>query len=513
MFKLNPLYRSDGYKPGHKAMLAPGTTKLYGTWIPRNLKHAPKGVKKILSIGHQLCWKELNDAFVEFFFGVSEDEAMIFGKDMSMYLGMEYNAEHFRDLYKLGYLPIKVKALPEGIETLPNIPHQTFINTVDGFGWLTLYLETPMSNLSWKIATAGTTALQYRRVTEEWVKKTDESNVALIPYLCHDFSSRGLSGDYDNIAVGLGHAASFRGSDSLITIPAARYYYNEPSDEVVVNSVNASEHSVSTTKIFTVGEKQMIIDWLKEIPNGIFSMVADTFSLWEFIEYLKDPEIKDLVINRKGKLVIRPDSGDPADIICGVGNDLHKKEGIDYTVEERKGVTELLADIFGYTINNQGYKVLPEYIGVIYGDSINLERQLDIYQRLAKKDFAATNIVLGIGSFTYQFVTRDTLGFAAKGAWFEIEDIQRIKDFPGTGYERIKKSYSIYKDPITDDGGKKSLKGLQAVFQDESGEYVVKSECTQDEENTGLLQTIFEDGKFYNKTTFTEIRERINSII
>ena len=174
MFKLNPLYRSDGYKPGHKIMLAPGTTKLYGTWIPRNLKYAPKGITKILSIGHQLVWKELNDAFNEYFFKVSEEEALIFGKDMSMYLGMEYNSNHFKDLHKLGYLPIKVKALPEGIEILPNIPHQTFINTVDGFAWLTLYLETPISNLAWKIATAGTIALQYRRVTEKWVNKTDK---------------------------------------------------------------------------------------------------------------------------------------------------------------------------------------------------------------------------------------------------------------------------------------------------------------------------------------------------
>lgn len=513
MFKLNPLYRSDGYKPGHKAMLAPGTTKLYGTWIPRNLKHAPKGVKKILSIGHQLCWKELNDAFVEFFFGVSEDEALIFGKDMSMYLGMEYNAEHFKDLHKLGYLPIKVKSLPEGIETLPNIPHQTFINTVDGFGWLTLFLETPMSNLSWKIATAGTIALQYRRVTEEWVKKTDKDNVGLIPYLCHDFSPRGLSGDYDNIAVGLGHAASFRGSDSLITIPAARYYYNEPNDEVIVNSVNASEHSVSTTKIFTVGERQMIIDWLKEIPNGIFSMVADTFSLWEFIEYLKDPEIKDLVINRNGKLVVRPDSGDPVDIICG--NPAALKDYHGYGENHRnigKGVIELLWDIFGGTVNEQGFKVLDPHIGAIYGDSINLERQQQIYERLAAKGFASTNIVLGIGSFTYQFVTRDTLGFAAKGAWFEVETKEK-KYFDSTILTSVKKSYCIYKDPITDDGGKKSLKGLQAVFQDKDGEYFVKSECDEFEETQGFLQTIFEDGKFYNETTFTEIRERINSIV
>lgn len=520
-FNYNPLCLSDGYKPGHRAMLAPGTTRLYGTWIPRSLKHAPKGILKIVCAGSKLCWKEIHDAFEEGFFGVSEEEAMLFGKDMSLYLGMEYNAEHFRNLHKLGYLPVKVKSLPEGIETLPNIPHQTFINTVDGFGWLTLYLETPMSNLSWKCSTAATIALQYRRVVEKWVNKTDPTNAWLIPFLCHDFSARGLSGSYDMCAVGLGHAMSFRGSDTLMVIPASRYYYNEPKDEVCINSVNASEHSVSTTKIFTVGEKQMILDWLKEIPEGIFSMVADTFSLWEFIEYLKDPEIKAAVLSRNGKLVVRPDSGDPVDIICGTYQPHHRDFSERHLNPEFKGVIELLWDIFGGTINKQGFKVLDPHIGAIYGDSINLERQIQIYERLEAKGFAATNIVLGIGSFTYQFNTRDTFGWAAKGAWFEVEN---KSDCNCTNYITesckdvcegciSKKGYDIYKDPITDDGSKKSLKGRCAVFQDDNGEYFVKVQCTEEQEKQGLLQTIYEDGKFYNETTLTEIRERINKIV
>lgn len=575
MFKPISLFYSDGYKVGHKKMLAKGTTKLYGTWIPRSTKYAPGGITKIVSFGQQLTMRWLHDEFQENFFSQPRFAATQFGKDMSMYLGMEYDASHFEALHDVGYLPIRIKALPEGIETNPNVPHMTFINTIDGFAWLTLYLETIISSLAWKPATSATIALQYRRNLVKWVMKTDPNNAWLIQFLAHDFSARGLS-PWDMLSSGLGHASSFRGSDSIIVIPGARYFYDEPENEVCINSVNASEHSVSTTKIFTVGEQQMIADWLVDFPKGILSIVSDTFDLWKLItEYL--PANKQAIMARDGKLVIRPDSGDPVDIICGEINnktymDLSKYynyldspvnhpyyfidslldevredtphgecgpeewesvyqingkiykakihniqwnrydkqyyyiemfEKAKVTVEEihiepkHKGVIELLWDIFGGTVNEQGFKVLDPHIGAIYGDSITLDRQIEIYERLASKGFAATNIVLGVGSYTYQMNTRDTFGFAAKGAWFEVDaDGEKI-------------GFDIFKDPATDHGKtKKSLKGL--IMVDENLE--VHTQCTPEQEAQGILQTIYEDGKFYNQTTLTEIRAKLEQI-
>ena len=372
----------------------------------------------------------------------------------------------------------------------------TFINTVDGFAWLTLYLETIISSLAWKPSTSATIALQYKRNLVQWVEKTDPANSWLIDFLAHDFSARGLS-PWDMLSSGLGHATSFRGSDTIVVIPAARYFYDEPKNEVAINSVNASEHSVSTTKIFTVGEQQMIADWLKDFDKGILSIVSDTFDLWKLItEYL--PANKDAIMNRDGKLVIRPDSGDPVDIICGSINPAYRtgiagKNRTNWSSEE-KGVIELLWDIFGGTVNEQGYKVLDPHIGAIYGDSITLDRQIEIYERLESKGFASTNIVLGVGSFTYQMNTRDTLGFAAKGAWFEVNE------------NGEKKGYDIYKDPVTDDGTKKSLKGLICVTED----HEVLIQCTQEQESQGILQTIYENGKFQNRTSLTEVRNRLN---
>jgi nicotinamide phosphoribosyltransferase len=554
MFKPNALYYVDAYKVGHKAMLAPGTTRLYGNWIPRSVKHAPKGVSKVVSFGQQLTWKWLHDIFQENFFNLPKEEAMQFGKDMSMMLMIPYDDAHFGDLYELGYLPMKVKSLPEGIETNPNIVHMSFINTVDGFAWLVLYLETIVSSLAWKPATAATIALQYRRNLTEWVMKTDPANAWLIPYLAHDFSARGLN-PHDMVAVGLGHATSFRGSDTIITIPAARYYYGEPMNEVVINSVNASEHSVTCTGIFyyegklrkglandaieeyysfdapcegsiedpdykAIAEWMNLRDWLKRFPVGILSVVSDTFDLWKLITFIL-PRLKDQIMARDGKLVIRPDSGDPVDIICGNGFDENGKSleihpiVLPYhdnkSLNEWKGVIELLWDIFGGTINKQGYKVLDPHIGAIYGDSINLERQLAIYERLAAKGFACTNIVLGVGSFTYQFNTRDTMGYAAKGAWFEGKQVGQ-SHFHDESEIDIRIEYDIYKDPITDDGTKKSLKGRCAVHQDENGEYYVKVQCTEQEENEGLLQVIYEDGKFYNQITLTEVRANLEKL-
>ena len=153
----------------------------------------------------------------------------------------------------------------------------------------------------------------------------------------------------------------------------------------------------------------------------------------------------------------------------------------------------MLWDVFGGTINEQGYKVLDPHIGAIYGDSITIDRANQICARLEAKGFASTNVVLGIGSFTYQYNTRDTFGFAMKATYVEVN---------GEGRE-------IFKDPITDDGTKKSATGLLCVATHKDGHLVLADKVTWDGEANGVLQTIYEDGQFFNVTTLTEIRNRL----
>jgi nicotinamide phosphoribosyltransferase len=545
-FKINPLYESDGYKVGHKAMLAENTATEYWTWIPRSIKYMHPSIDGIMSAGQQLVWRYIHSNFQELFFNKHVEVAEKFGRDMAKYLMMDYDAGHFTELHKLGYLPVKIKAIPEGTFTKPNIPHMTGINTVDGYAWLGLYLETLVSKLAWQLPTAATIAHRFKKNAVEWVTKTDPENLWLADFMCHDFHSRG-GNPFTSIAIGLGHAMSNSGSDTLNVIPASRYYYDFDENEVPVYSVNASEHSVTCTGIFfyekklksgklnheilnyysfdspcegsvdapdylAIAEYLNLRDWLKKFPKGILSAVSDTMDLWKVITHIL-PRLKKEILARDGKLVIRPDSGDPVDIICGSESTLHTG------TPEGKGVIELLWDIFGGTINEQGYKRLDPHIGAIYGDSINLERQIAIYTRSEAKGFASTNVVVGVGSYTYVMLTRDSAGYAAKGAWFSTKEFNGVDPDGQTDY--ITTEYNIYKDPITDNGTKKSLKGFCQVFNnrpdalpyeikyDGKDQLEVNTECTKEQEDSGLLFTIYEDGKFHNQVTLTEIRERL----
>ena len=133
---------------------------------------------------------------------------------------------------------------------------------------------------------------------------------------------------------------------------------------------------------------------------------------------------------------------------------------------------------------------------MIYGDSITLERQKEIYRRLEEKGFAATNLVLGVGSYTYQYKSRDSLGFAMKATWCKVGNEER----------------EIFKDPKTDDGTKKSLKGLICVKK-ENGKYVAEDQVPLYEEATGCLETVFEDGILCRKQSLAEIRKNVNDSI
>lgn len=541
---MNPFLATDGYKTGHHKMYPEGTTLVYSNFTPRSNKYAPKGCDKVVSFGQQMVMKQINIMFNEHFFKRDLVNSWTFNKyghlakspeewreyvkyqvldeiedEYSMYLNCDYDVSHIEALWELGYLPIKVKALPEGTLVPMGVPVLTIYNTEPEFYWITNFLETLISNLLWKPITSATIAHQYKKNLVNWAVKTDEDNIGFVEFQGHDFSMRGLDSIDATIASGLGHATSFMGSDSLPVIHGARKYYNET--KFVVGSVNATEHSVmcAGTKGDEIGTFRYL---MKQFPTGILSIVSDTWDLWKVItEYL--PILKEEILARDGRIVIRPDSGDPVDILCGPDY-MDSASVIDNFYEdlknpEEKGVIQLLWDLFGGTINDQGYKVLDPHIGAIYGDSITIERAEEICKRLEAKKFASTNVVLGVGSFTYQYNTRDTFGFAMKATYVEIQD----KDFHSNENSQdncgkndicglCTEGREIFKDPITDDGIKKSAKGLLHVGDFGDGihsKYILSDQVDWKSEGTGALQTIYVDGDFFNETTLTEIRERL----
>lgn len=495
---MNPFLATDGYKTGHHLMYPKGTTLVYSNFTPRSDRHALNSTGSVVSFGQQMVVQIIEEMFKTDFFDKPKQE--VCGEirtEYSIYLNTKYDVSHIEALHDLQHLPLCIKALPEGTLVPIGVPLFTIYNTHPDFYWLPNFLETLISNLLWKPITSATIALAYKKLLVSWAKRTDKNNVDGVNFQAHDFSMRGLSGIDSVIQSGLGHLTSFDGSDSLPTISGARKFYGE--DGFVAGSVNATEHSV-----MCAGSKEDELatyeELLKTFPTGILSIVSDTWDLWKVItEHL--PKIKDKILKRDGKVVIRPDSGDPVDIICGTGlmrNDkYYDKETLDkltHRSSKQKGVIELLWDIFGGTINEQGYKVLDSHIGAIYGDSITYDRAKQICQRLESKGFASTNIVLGIGSYTYQYNTRDTFGFAMKATYVEIQ---------GKGRE-------IFKDPITDNGEKKSAKGLLAVEKNAlTGEYYLEQQVSWEKEEGGELKTIFLNGVKSNLTTLTKIKNKL----
>jgi len=512
--KINPFLLTDGYKTGHHQQYPEGTTLVYSNFTPRSNKYAPKGCDQVVVFGSQMVMKQIHEMFQEGFFSQPKD--VVCGeikRELSMYLGTDYDVTHIEKLHDLGYLPIIVKSITEGKKVPIKVPVLTIYNTHPDFYWLTNYLETLLSNLLWKPMTSATIANQYRKVLTKWMEKTDKENAWFIDWQGHDFSMRGMDSAEATISSGLGHLTSFFGSDSLPTIYGARKYYGET--EFVCGSVPATEHSV-----MCAGTKEDEVETFRRLlntyPKGILSVVSDTWDLWKVCtEHVVT--LKDEILGRDGKLVIRPDSGDPVDILCGCFLEEDKQYNPSDTIytNEEKGVIELLWDVFGGTVNEQGYKVLDPHIGAIYGDSITIERADEICKRLEAKGFASTNVVLGIGSFTYQYNTRDTFGFAMKATFVEIKTepydgmVGRhiVTEQFGKYENYYVESREIFKDPITDDGTKKSATGLLAVFENENdGTYELIDHCDWKTENSGELRTIYLNGEFHNETTLTQIR-------
>lgn len=481
---MNPLLLTDGYKVDHRRQYPDGTTLVYSNWTPR--KSRIENVEEVVFFGLQYFIKKyiIHD-FEEYFFKQPKEEVVKkYSRRINNYLGEnQVGTKHIEDLHDLGYIPMVFKALPEGSSVPIRVPMFTMFNTKPEFFWLTNYFETLLSAVIWMPCTSATIAKQYRKVLDKYASETS-SVPEFVDWQAHDFSMRGMAGIEASITSAAGHLLSFTGTDNIPAIDFFEEYYNANSDtELIGGSVPATEHSVMCMGT-TEGEFETFHRLITEVyPKGIVSIVSDTWDLWKVLtNYL--PRLKEEISGRDGKVVVRPDSGDPILILCGNPNG--KSE------EERKGVVELLWETFGGTTNDKGFKELIPQIGAIYGDSITVERATQICENLKRKGFASTNVVLGIGSFTYQYNTRDTFGFAMKATYGEVNGQGR----------------AIFKDPITDDGTKKSAKGLVKI-ELKNGIFKLTDDVSWEEESKGELKEVFRDGKLLVDISLAEIRENI----
>lgn len=543
---MNPMLFEDAYKESHVHSGVENTTLVFSNFTPRRT-YRENYNEGIIFFGLQYFLKEylIKQWETEFFDKPEEEVVASYTRRIKNALGSVKN-EHVKALHRLGYLPIEILALPEGSLVPYRVAPLIIFNTHKEFAWLTNFLETIISTVNWGPCTSATTARIYRKALEKWAALTSSTPEAVC-FLGHDFSMRGLSSFESCLTSGAAHLLFFKGSDTIPAIDFMEKYYNADCEKELIScSVPASEHSIACGHILNIikkldpnlpeEEKMLKADaeyfrfLMKTYPTGIVSVVADSFDYWATITKTL-PYIKDEVMKRDGKVVIRPDSGDPVRIVAGYkyfdndisahgvtldilaekGYEIVEKNGqywqivcpqkldgeytlipSELTEHEIKGSIQCLYEIFGGIRNKKGYIELDSHIGLIFGDGVRLERIEEISRRLSEKGFASTNVCYGIGSFCYQWnVSRDTDGWAIKATYMVIDG------------EEIE----IFKDPKTDNGMKKSAKGLIAVYE-ENGTFIQKDQVTWDEVRNCAYKTVFLNGELKVDHTLAEIRAR-----
>lgn len=549
----SPILFADFYKPSHISMYDKRSEIVQDNMTPRNAKHFihfADNDQRVMFAGLQgfIKWF-LIDMFNNNFFNLPKEEAVADYRevcDSSIGIGM-VETWGFEALHDLGYLPLEIRALPEGTLSPVQVPMFTIQNTHPDFYWLPNFLESVISAETWKTITTATTFWQYRKLSEKWAAETCDNNDH-VAFQNHCFAYRGEAGTHDAAQSEFGQLINSMGTDTIPAILYARRYYNMKG-KFVAGSIPASEHSVATTNIgFIVGRLQgehpeLTLDearflaevefmkrYITEIfPKGFVSYVADSYDFWAIITKAA-AILKQEIMARDGRVVFRPDSGVPEHIIAGYYTDggdyasfeeaydanaeagyelvqvlgkfyrVKQSSGFDVIDEtdevpyhEAVGAVQCLWDIFGGEVNSKGYKVLDSHIGLIYGDSITVVRAKDIFERLKDKGFASSNIVYGVGSFTTQYTTRDSLGMAVKATGAVIDGQQIM----------------VVKEPKTD-LGKKSAKGFLKVVRNMFGQLELIDNCqledVQSDDNE--LRRVFYNGKLIVDEDLTTIRER-----
>lgn len=493
----------DGYKLGHIDQYVKGTEYVMSNMTPRD-DHLANVIResfdgKVVYWGIQYAVDKMAIEWHNTFFSKPKAEVMAwYARRVKNYLGPDNGDKQIAAmgrLHDLGYLPLKIKSLPEGSRVNMKVPVFTVTNTNPDFFWLVNYMETYLSCTIWPLCNAASLSDQYYKTSKCYSELTG-APAEWLGIANHCFAGRGHRGQEDGAMSGAGHLLFSVGSDTLWAIDFfEQYYYADSDTEMVACSVNAFEHATATQRIAYFGsEVKAVEDALVNIyPKGIVSYVADSNDYYRFIS--EDlVTLKDLILSREEdslglcKFVVRPDSSPktPLEVICGDPDS-------PTSSPEYKGSLEILGEIFGTTLNSKGYKVLNPKIGLIYGEAITLSMQNEIYETMMKQGWCVSNILMGVGSWAFlERSSRDSYGFAIKGTNSIVKG----------------KEVSMQKNPKTASSFKKSAKGLLRV-ESENGEFVLYDEQTPEQEKLGVLQVVFDEGYMPIETTLQDLRSRL----
>lgn len=489
MYKINSLLLKDFYKAVHSEMLNPGMTKSVSYYTPR--KSRVNRWPKVVNFGLQMFIKNwLIDEFNENFFNRPEDEVVAeYKRVLDNAMGKDiYDINKVRKLHKLGYLPIEIISIPEGIEVPMRCPIFGITNTHDEFAWLPQALESLISAEVWYPMITATVGHTYRQIVDKYYDLTCDDNIPHRRAL-GNFDFRGDMGVDAALKAAAGWLMSFVNTATVPAIPFMEQMYNcDCTKEEVGFGAVSTEHFVMCSNFAVDGDERTFLKRLltELYPNTSFSCVCDSYDYWNVVENIL-PSLKDEIMAHNGCLLVRGDSGDCVDVVT-------------------KTVFKLW-ELFGGTVNTKGYKVLDPHVKALYGDSITVERAEKIYQILMDNGFAASNVSLGVGSFSMHCIeedgmlkpfTRDTFSSCIKACDAIING----------------KEYPIFKDPKTDretgDGFKKSQRGACRVFL-KDGELTYEDGLTYEESlKNNIMQPVFRDGKLLVDYTIKQVRNQLN---
>ena len=366
-----------------------------------------------------------------------------------------------------GRLPVIIKAVPEGTEVPKGNALLTIENTDPNCPWITNHLETFLTHV-WFASTVATGSKEAKKSCKKYLDLTSDNGEIPLKFILHDFGERGVSSMESAGMGGMANLVNFYGSDTVEGVLYANEFYKEP---MAGYSVPASEHSIMTSR-GREGEYEVIEMMLKKFPKGILSLVIDSYNIYEAVEELTSVLIP-IVKGREGKVVIRPDSGEPLEVLPKIFEILTKNLGSDIT------------------INSKGFKVLPSYIGVIWGDGLDLNKIREILEWLYQAGWSVENIVFGMGGGLLQKVNRDTQAFAFKCSANQTEE--------GVWND-------VWKDPVDSSSGKSSKKGCLKLIKHEGAFMTVREDDPAYVEFENELKVVFENGEIKKEFTFEEVR-------
>jgi len=446
----------DSYKFGHFKLYPAATNAMFAYTEPRTQGDV------IVPFGLQMFIKrwlltQITPAMVD------EAEAFCKGRgDPFNRAGWDKVVEEYN-----GFMPIKIRTVPEGTR----VPSGNIISSVEcddkDLFWLASYVETMLQRAIWYPTTIASNDYKAWRAIRRFNRESAMTET-LVPFTLHDFGGRGVNSHEGAEIGGAAHMVFFMGSDTCEGVRAANHYYNTPMSGF---SVVATEHSIQCA-YGPFNQREYLTSVLNEYgkPGAIVSIVLDGYDVYREAALLCS--MKDEIVASGAKIVFRPDSGDPLEVIPAL---LRMQEAA-----------------FGATMNQKGFKVINN-VGIIQGDGVDFDAMVKILEKVTEMGFSSDCIVFGSGGALLQKVNRDTFKFAQKTTSIRIG----------------KKWVDLFKDPITDPG-KKSKKGRMTLIHN----------TTTDEYRTVLVDdplplgfedamiTVYDKGQLLNETTLDEIRAR-----